>query len=105
MRKLFIPIFSIVGFICCSLTNSNNERLETREIQITWADNLLGDFSFKENWEYLEGVYKNEFGQLSCDGFCPPETDQMKDKNGKIFEDSLAAFYQLYVRFFFLLLL
>lgn len=34
-------------------------------------------------------------GQLSCDGLCPPETDAMKDANGKIYPDSLAAFYSV----------
>ena len=29
---------------------------------------LTGDFSFKDNWSYPEGVYWNEFGQLSCEG-------------------------------------
>jgi hypothetical protein len=44
---------------------------------------------------YPESVYINEFGQVSCDGFCPPETDKMKDKNGRIYEDSLKSYYNL----------
>jgi len=65
------------------------------EIPLKWSDNLTGDFSFKDSWSYPEGVYRNEFGQLSCDGLCPPETDKMKDEDGKIYEDSLASFYSL----------
>jgi hypothetical protein len=64
------------------------------EIPLQWVENLTGDFSFKDNWSYPEGVYRNEFGQLSCDGLCPPETDEMKDEYGKIHEDSLESFYQ-----------
>ena len=56
--------------------------------------NLKGDFSFKEKWSYPEGVYRNQFGQLSCDGICPEEIDKFKDENGKLIEDSLELFYQ-----------
>ncbi|MCL2131968.1 MAG: hypothetical protein FWH36_05905 [Lentimicrobiaceae bacterium] len=65
------------------------------EISLKWADNLTEDFSFTDNWSYPEGIYRNGFGQLSCDGFGPPEIDEMKDKNGKIYEDSLESFYKL----------
>ena len=91
MKKLLIYTFLIIGLVSCG----NNERLAQGEIKINWTNNLSGDFSFKENWDYPDGVYKNEFGQLSCDGLCPPETDKMKDEEGRIFEDSLAVFYQL----------
>lgn len=84
-----------LGLISCGLTFYKNEKVRYGEIKISWIDNLTGDFSFKENWDYLEGVSKNDFGQLSCNGLCPPEIDKMKDVNGKIFEDSLKAFYQL----------
>ena len=56
---------------------------------------LKGDFSFASNWSYNEGIYKNEFGQLSCDGFCPERVDKMKDENGRIIKDSIPVFYQL----------
>jgi hypothetical protein len=32
---------------------------------------------------------------VSCDGFCPERADVMKDKKGKLIEDSLEAFYKL----------
>jgi hypothetical protein len=64
-------------------------------IPIKWVNNLSGDFSFASNWSYPEGVYKNEYGQLSCDGLCPPEIDAMKDSTGRIYEDSLRAFYKI----------
>ena len=64
-------------------------------ITIKWADYLAGDFSFTKKWSYPEGVYKNEYGQLSCDGLCPPEIDAMKDSTGRIYANSLQAFYAI----------
>ena len=64
------------------------------QLAIEWKKDLKGDFTFANQWDYPAGVYKNEYGQLSCDGFCPPETDAMKDLQGRIFDDSLSAFYQ-----------
>ena len=71
------------------------ERKASSAIDITWKDSLQGDFSFAQQWRYPEGVYKNQFGQISCDGICPPKTDGMKDEDGKIYEDSLQDFYKL----------
>ncbi len=67
--------------------------VKDNSIQINWLNEIKGDFEFKNNWTYPEGVYKNEFGQLSCDGFCPEQTDRMKQENSKIINDSLHAFY------------
>jgi hypothetical protein len=92
LKYMFTILSIIIGF-SFTLVNKNNKDLEG--IKIVWVENLDGDFSFKEQWSYPEGVYKNEFGQLSCDGICPIETDRMKDENGKIYKDSLEAFYQL----------
>ncbi|KAF2330936.1 hypothetical protein [Flavobacterium nitrogenifigens] len=92
MLKFFISAFLIIFFFS---GNSAIEKNENLEIKINWQENVSGDFSFTKNWDYPEGVYRNDFGQLSCDGFCPPETDRMKDENGRIFKDSLARFYQL----------
>jgi hypothetical protein len=74
---------------------TSKKKLNSGEVPLQWVDNLAGDFSFKDSWSYPEGVYRNEFGQLSCDGICPPETDKMKDENGKIYENSLVSFYKL----------
>lgn len=95
MRKYLTSIFLIIGLISCGLNWDKNEKVESGEIEINWVDNVSGDFSFTKNWDYPEGVYKNEFGQLSCDGLCPQEINRMKDENGKIYEDSLTAFYKL----------
>jgi hypothetical protein len=85
----------MIGLISCGLKTGNNKIIENDEIKIEWVNNLSGDYSFKDKWEYPEGVYKNEFGQLSCDGLCPMEIDRMVDEKGKIIKDSLTSFYQL----------
>jgi hypothetical protein len=64
-------------------------------ISIQWVDELRGNFSFRYRWNYPESVFKNRFGQLTCDGNCPPGIDVMKDDEGRIFKDSLKAFYAI----------
>jgi hypothetical protein len=64
-------------------------------IQITWTNNLPGDFSFTNKWSYPEGIFKNNYNQLVCDGFCPERSYSMKDNLGQIFPDSIKAYYQL----------
>lgn len=66
-----------------------------RPIKIKWAQDIQGNFSFKNNWSYPEGIIRNQYGQLTCDGFCPPEAEAMMDSTGKILKDSIAAFYGL----------
>lgn len=95
MTRYLTYVFLIIGLISCGLTLYKEEKIKSGEIEINWVDSLTGDFSFTKNWSYPEGVYKNEFRQLSCDGLCPQETDKMKDDNGKIYEDSLTVFYKL----------
>ena len=87
--------FLTIGLISSFFTFDKNEKVISGKIEISWLDRLTEDFSFTEKWDYPEGVYKNEFGQLSCDGLCPTEIDRMKDEYGKIYKDSLKAFYQL----------
>ncbi|MCA5005212.1 hypothetical protein [Sphingobacterium bovistauri] len=92
MKNISPAILCIILLLCYGACK---ERKASSAIDITWKDSVAGDFSFTEQWSYPEGVYKNKFGQLSCDGICPPETDLMKDENGKIYEDSLQAFYKV----------
>ncbi len=87
--------YIILCFAIISLS-FNSKRSDTLpKVKIEWVKDLNGDFSFKEKWSYPEGIYKNSFNQLSCDGFCPIEVDKMKDENGRIFDDSLASLYKL----------
>ncbi|MEX1003546.1 MAG: hypothetical protein WDZ35_15615 [Crocinitomicaceae bacterium] len=86
---------SIIIILTCLTILSFTNKNETKWMSIKWVDNFEKEFSFKDRWSYPEGVYKNKFGQLSCDGLCPPEIDRMKDEEGKIYPDSLKAFYQI----------
>jgi hypothetical protein len=95
--KKSVLIFGLI-FISVYLWGQNpkeNAHSTSPSIYIQWVDNLKGDFSFTNDWSYPEGVYKNEYGQLSCDGLCPPEIDAMIDSTGRIYEDSLRAFYKI----------
>lgn len=65
------------------------------KIKIQWTDNPKGDFGFSAEWDYPEGVYRNEFGQLDCNGLCPEGIERLKDATGKIRTDSMDRFYQL----------
>jgi hypothetical protein len=88
---LFIGLF-LVSTVC-GLDVSGQPI--AKPVKIQWVKKIGGDFSFQYNWSYPEGVYKNDYGQLTCDGLCPLEIDAMKDSAGRIFDDSLKAFYQL----------
>ncbi len=76
----FVLLFPLFGF---------------SQVDFVWGDSIDANFSFAEEWDYPEGVYLNQWGQLSCDGFCPMEIDRMKDEQGQIFNDSLSAFYSI----------
>lgn len=65
------------------------------QVEFVWVDSIVDDFSFTEKWEYPEGVYVNQWGQLSCDGLCPGEIDILKDDQGRIYDDSLTKFYSI----------
>jgi len=85
---LILPVILLTLYSCEQTTNKG-------QIPVEWVKFAPGDFSFKNNWSYPEGVYRNNFGQLSCDGFCPDGIDLMQDKDGRILPDSLPAFYKL----------
>ena len=92
IKFILISLLFLIGISCKTVEKESNS---THKIKIEWTENLEGDFSFKEKWNYPEYVYKNRFGQLSCDGDCPIEIDRMKDESGKIYQDSLQAFYKV----------
>ncbi|HEY6162475.1 MAG TPA: hypothetical protein VI112_14700 [Bacteroidia bacterium] len=93
MRTLFPAALAIL--LLCNSFSPKTPAGEKQYVLVQWVNDLAGDFSFKEKWDYPEGVYRNEYGQLSCDGFCPEESYRMKDSTGKIFNDSLKAFYKI----------
>ena len=84
-----------VGFPSFGFAVDSGSNDKVSPITIQWIDNLKGDFSFRTKWSYSEEVYRNEYGQLSCDGLCPEGIESMKDDDGKIYPDSLTKFYQL----------
>jgi hypothetical protein len=88
-----------VIFFCSLLLGANlsigQSKTAVMPVNIKWVTSVKGDFSFVKKWSYPEGVERNEYGQLSCDGFCPQEVYAMIDSTGKIIRDSLAAFYKI----------
>ena len=94
--KNAIMIRALICINLCSVffIQYSSSQTTSKPVKIVWASNLKGDFSFTKKWSYPEGVYKNEYGQLSCDGLCPPEIDKMIDSRGKIYKDSLKSFYK-----------
>jgi len=95
IRNFLVTSLIAIFLIAAGFTFLSTEKNKQGEIQIQWKHRLSGDYSFKDNWQYPEGVFFNEFEQLSCDGVCPPEIDKMKEEDGRIFHDSLTAFYRL----------
>ncbi len=79
-----------------SLSNKRIEKPLNKKIPVIWVDSFIGkDFSFKDEWSYPEEVFRNKYGQLSCDSGMCHGTKTMKDANGRILKDSLEAFYKI----------
>lgn len=95
--KDLTTLISIItlGLFACEPNKNSTSTIKEGEIKIEWSNHLTGDYTFQNQWSYPEGIYKNEFGQLSCEGICPEESEAMKDSKGKIYNDSLKAFYRL----------
>lgn len=85
MVKMFIYCFLALLAVSCSKKDG---------IEIEWVDSLTGDYSFTEKWDYDDNIFRNQFGQLVCDGFCPEEISSMRDEEGRIYEDSVSKYYQ-----------
>jgi hypothetical protein len=89
---------SLIIFCALLLTVASSlaqSKKSATPVKIKWASGIKGDFSFIKKWSYPEGVEVNEYGQVTCNGFCPPETEAMFDSTGKIIKDSLTAFYKI----------
>lgn len=91
---LIIGCFLFNGQSYCQSTIPINQNL-SRPIVVSWVNKLPGDFSFTKNWSYPFGIFLNDYGQPICDGFCLPESEAMKDSTGRVYHDSLEAFYKL----------
>jgi hypothetical protein len=97
--KLLLALLAFCA-LCIIAFEVKNRQTETapllsETVKLYWRTLPDSSFAFRKNWEYPEGVYKNEWGQISCDGFCPDGTDAMKDTKGRIFKNSLTAFYKI----------
>jgi len=86
MRIILLFAILLLLSSCCE---------QSRGIPVVWTDHLEGDFSFAKEWSYPENVFKNDFGELVCDGLCDERLTGMRDKNGKIISDSITSYYQL----------
>ena len=95
MNKHIKYTLIVIGSLSVGFAISSGFNDKTSQIKIHWIDNLKGDFNFRTKWSYPEGVYRNKYGQLDCDGFCIEGIELMKDSEGKIYPDSLMRFYQL----------
>jgi hypothetical protein len=93
MRLVKLLVLTI--FTMLASCNSTENKIEKGHIPIQWVNSIEGNFSFVQQWDYQEGIYKNEFGQLVCDGLCPEGIENKMDDKGKIIKDSIAAFYKL----------
>lgn len=92
---ILLSVLSVIGLLSFGQSKSKQSNALPAPIKILWVKSLKGDFSFKNKWSYPEGVYRNEHGQLSCEGLCPTEAYAMMDSTGRIIKDSLTAFYTI----------
>lgn len=92
--RLYFSSLVLCSIIFLSFTGEQ-EGSRSKQIIINWTDEFSQDFSFRHKWSYPLGVYRNQYNQLSCDGFCPTEIDVMKAPGGRVIEDSLTSFYKI----------
>ncbi len=93
----YLIAISLLAFSSLGIAQENDTSKEhfVLEIPILWKTISSADYGFHQEWSYPEGVYINQWGQVSCDGICPTEIDVMKDDQGRIYDDSLESFYQI----------
>jgi len=92
-------IFIIPILLSCANSNKEFSSIKTTDtngfsIPISWFNELKGDFSFTNNWEYADGIELNDYQQIIC-WKCPPRAQKILDKRRKVPTDSLAVFYSL----------
>ncbi len=97
IKFIIISLLFLIGTSCIS--NEKNADSKQR-IKIEWVENLKGDFSFNKKWNYGDGIYRNQNGELRLDsGMVPLEIEEiinrMKDEKGEIYKDSLSKYYKV----------
>ena len=95
MKKLLFGIsFLVCGF--ASVSFQTEEKSKSIPFEIKWVNNLKGDYSFINKWNYHLNVFKDTTGEeFRCDWYCPEEIERMKDSTGRIIKDSLTAFFKI----------
>ncbi|MBL7812638.1 MAG: hypothetical protein JNL57_10485 [Bacteroidetes bacterium] len=63
------------------------------KVSIQWKDSVPGDYSFSREWSYNVNVFRNQKGQLVCDGFCDPQLEKLRTKDGIIPVKNRKAYY------------
>ena len=99
MKSILLLLCSIGFIISCSVSSTIPKDQKTTEIQgysilISQFDDLKGDFSFSNKWEYAEGIELNDYQQIICSK-CPSRAGKMLDRRRKIASDSMDIFYTL----------
>lgn len=96
LKTLKLPLLSTLVFISMSITyNLPKNPFSINVVKIEWVNDLAGDFGFRHEWSYPEGIYVDEIGQVKCDGLCPHELDNLVDADGLIYKDSIQKYYSL----------
>ena len=99
--SLFTPCLCVSLFVFILISSNSFSQTKKKiekpiaEITVQYTDSLPGDFGFVKDWSYTEGIYKNNNGEVRCDGICPPAIERMKDEAGNIYKDSLKAYFKL----------
>jgi hypothetical protein len=98
-KQLIYILFVAELLHSCIINGANYAEQNANEnmgysIPISWFQELKGDFSFAEEWDYTDGIELNEYQQIICWN-CPPRAEKMLDKRRKIISDSMDIFYQL----------
>lgn len=93
LKYILLSLFCLIKVI--SFAQYTDE--EFPAVEIKWVDDLPGDFSFVNNWEFPLGVETKADGKAGCadGGFCPERCYGMLDSDGIVLKDSADIFYQL----------
>jgi hypothetical protein len=86
-----LPVLVLCAFIPVQKKKSSTVK---PFITITWVDNIPGDFSFTRQWNYHDNVFRNDYGELICDGDCPPYIYELQDSNSRVVKDSMKVYYE-----------
>jgi hypothetical protein len=95
LKMNYIQIL-LLAFILCAFRPVQKKQAATVKpfITITWVDKIPGNFSFIKKWNYHDNVFRNQYGELICDGDCPPNIYELQDSNSRVIKDSMKVYYE-----------